>query len=98
MSTASALLALFGEDLIVTTSDTEMFYAGLVIDPGEDAATFLCVPLEDESMSGLDLLIASGVAYSAPEGLLKALWTSQIPMAGRITGPTGKEWQSVGIQ
>ncbi|HCU56713.1 MAG TPA: hypothetical protein DF984_00535 [Anaerolineaceae bacterium] len=82
MSTASALLALFGEDFIITAADLDAAYAGLVIDPGEGAATTLCVPLEDESMSGLDLLIASGVTYSAPEGFIESIMDISNPDGG----------------
>ena len=82
MSTASALLALFGEDLIVSPNDTDIAYAGLVIDPGEEEATTLCVPIEGESISGMDLLSTSGIAYSAPEGFVESIMDISNPDGG----------------
>lgn len=73
MSTASALLALFGGDFIVTRGDSTIAYAGLVIDSGQDAATAVCVPIEEADMDGFDLLTASGVAYAAPEGFIESI-------------------------
>lgn len=74
MSTASALLALFGEDLIISPLlSTDLAYAGLVIDPGEGEATTICVPLDNDSISGFDLLDASGADYSAPEGFVESI-------------------------
>lgn len=73
MSTASALLALFGGDLIVTAGEADTAYAGLVIDPGEGEATTLCVPIETADMDGFDLLSASGIPYSAPEGFVESI-------------------------
>lgn len=74
MSTASALLALFGGDYMVTADPTSAAYAGLVIDPGEGEATTVCVPLEGETtLSGLDLLAASGLLYNAPEGFVDSI-------------------------
>ena len=73
MSTAAALLALFGEDFIVTAKDDDVAYAGLVIDPGEGEVATACVPFEDEALSGMDLLAASGVTYAAPEGFVESI-------------------------
>lgn len=73
MSTASALLALFGRDWIVSHSSVAQSYAGLVIDPGESKATLVCVDLDDNSMNGLDLLDAAGISYSAPQGYVESI-------------------------
>ena len=73
MSTASALLTLFGGDFVVASRDPNIAFAGLVIDPGEGAPTAVCVPIEEAGMDGFDLLLASGVTYAAPEGFIESI-------------------------
>lgn len=74
MSTASALLALFGEDYLVQPGGPEAAnQAAIIIDPGEEEPQSACVEFTDESISGLDLLDASGFDYDAPDGFVSAI-------------------------
>ncbi len=74
MSTASALLALFGEDYLVQPSEPGAAnQAAIIIDPGEGDPQSACVEFTDESISGLDLLEASGFDYDAPDGFVSAI-------------------------
>ncbi|MDY6874122.1 MAG: prenyltransferase/squalene oxidase repeat-containing protein [Chloroflexota bacterium] len=74
MSTASALLALFGGDYLIQPKASNSFNtATIVIDPGEGDAQMACVEFTDESISGLDLLDASGFDYDVSEGFVNSI-------------------------
>jgi len=61
MSTASSMLALFGGDFLIPIRDLpNENYAAIVVDPGDGAAQSACVSLNEQSLSGFDLLEASG--------------------------------------
>jgi hypothetical protein len=90
MSTASALLALFGEDYLVQPEEpAAVNTAAIVIDPGEGDAQTACVEFTDESISGLDLLDASGFDYDAPDGFVSSIRALPTPKAKPIIGPIG---------
>ena len=82
MATTSALLALFGGDLVVSPSESGAPFAGLVIDPGDDDATLVCVPFEGDTMTGMDLLNASGIPHDAPEGFVESIMDISNPDGG----------------
>lgn len=74
MATASAMLALFGQDYIIKKSENELHdYAALVIDPGSGYAQTACVVVTDSSMNGYELLEASGLEYVVEEGFTKSI-------------------------
>lgn len=72
MSTASALLALFGGDYILPRT-TITPTAALLIDPGEGETQTACVPLAADTISGLELLDASGFEYDSQEGFINSI-------------------------
>lgn len=72
MATASALLALFGGDYILSGADTPPT-AALLIDPGEGETQTACVPLVGETITGLELLDASGFEYDSQEGFINSI-------------------------
>ena len=74
MSTASALLALFGSDYILQSNSTSAENtAAIIIDPGEGEAQTACVSFSDESISGLALLESSGFEYDNSEGFISSI-------------------------
>ncbi|QRN83704.1 hypothetical protein JR338_02820 [Chloroflexota bacterium] len=74
MSTASALLALFGGDLIMQPEDTTSTNtAAIIVDPGDGEAQSACVQLSEESMDGLTLLDSSGFEYDNAEGFINSI-------------------------
>jgi len=74
MSTASALIAaLNGDYLIHSSINEDVHFAGLVIDPGEGETQTACVRVEGDTLSGLELLDASGFTYDAPEGFVNSI-------------------------
>jgi hypothetical protein len=72
MSTASALLALFGGDYLVEPMP-ETAFAAVVVDPGEGEAQSACVQLDSDTISGLDLLDASGFEYDVEDGFVNSI-------------------------
>jgi hypothetical protein len=74
MSTASALIAaLNGDYLIHSSINEDVHFAGLIIDPGEGETQTACVRVEGDTLSGLELLDASGFTYDAPEGFVNSI-------------------------
>ncbi len=74
MSTASALLALFGEDYILQSDGTAAENtAAIIIDPGEGEAQTACVQFSEDSISGLTLLDSSGFEYDNSEGFIGSI-------------------------
>ena len=74
LSTTAALLAATSGDFLVTpAAPRETYYAGLVIDPGDGENTTVCVTFEEDSISGFDLLEASGVEYDTADGFLNSI-------------------------
>ncbi|MCB2203094.1 terpene cyclase/mutase family protein [bacterium] len=74
MSTASALLALFGGDYLVQPKTSNMVNTfGILIDPGDGEAQTACVDITDESLSGLDMLDASGFEYDVQDGFINSI-------------------------
>lgn len=72
MSTASALLALFGGDYLVAPM-RDNAYAALIVDPGDGQAQSACVPLDSDSISGMELLDASGFEYDSQDGFINSI-------------------------
>lgn len=72
MSTASALLALFGGDYLVSPLP-ETNYAAIIVDPGDGEAKSACVQLDADTISGMDLLDASGFEYDVEEGFINSI-------------------------
>lgn len=74
MSTSSALLALFGADYLIQKSEnTPQNYAAIMIDPGEDEVQTKCVEFSNPSITGFDLLDASGFEYTIQEGFTQSI-------------------------
>ncbi|MBG0786216.1 MAG: hypothetical protein H0S79_14060, partial [Anaerolineaceae bacterium] len=74
MSTASALLALFGGDLIMQAeSASEANTAAIIIDPGDGEAQSACVQFNEDSIDGLTLLDSSGFEYDNAEGFINSI-------------------------
>lgn len=74
MSTASSLLALFGEDYLTqSTENVSEHYAAIVIDSGDDETQTACVPFSGESISGIELLEGSGFSHEYEDGLINSI-------------------------
>ena len=99
MSTASALMALFGGDYLIKLSEMpEENYSAIVIDPEDSEVQNACVSFDEESITGLDLLEKSGIDYQTDQdGFLTSIMDISNP-----EGETnywsywywdGREWQ-----
>jgi len=74
MATTAAMIAALEGDYILEQQDQRTTgFAGLVIDPGEGEVRTACVELQNESITGLELLEASGYPYSSQSGFMDSI-------------------------
>lgn len=74
MATASAMLALFGEDFILQYDESvQTNTAAILIDSGEGVPQTACVQFSDDTISGLTLLDESGFEYDNQEGFINSI-------------------------
>lgn len=97
MATSSALLAVLSGNFLVTSPDPGEFnYAGLVVNPGNGEEQTACVAFLSESISGLELLDASGIAHESKDGFMNSLMDVSNPDGGTMYwsywGWDGREW------
>jgi prenyltransferase beta subunit len=99
LTTATALLALFGGDYILQPGEDGMMNdAALMIDPAEEGElqTF-CISFEEESISGLELLNLADIEVDAPEGFVNSIAGISNPDGGTMYWSywywNGREWK-----
>lgn len=85
MATSAALLAAVGGDYLVEMAEqTASKSAGLVVETDLGNVTTACVTIEDESISGLALLDASGIPYELQEGFMNSIMDRSNPPGGTM--------------
>jgi len=97
LSTTAALLAVLSGDLLIGSPlYGNLHYAGLVLDPGDGEVTTVCVPFDGDSLTGTELLEASGVAFDAQEGFMNSIMGIENPEGETLYWSywyfDGREW------
>ncbi|MDY6867747.1 MAG: prenyltransferase/squalene oxidase repeat-containing protein [Chloroflexota bacterium] len=97
LSTNAALMAALSSDYLVSAPvGKDTHYAALVIDPGDKAPTSICVPFEEESLTGFELLDTSGIEYELEEGFLTSIMGEGNPQGETLYWSywffDGREW------
>jgi prenyltransferase beta subunit len=72
-TTAALLAALSGDFLVTLPASSNTNYAGLIVDTGDGEVTTVCLPFEESSLTGLELLEASGLEYKAADGMITTI-------------------------
>ncbi|MFN2303815.1 MAG: hypothetical protein ACK2TV_08800, partial [Anaerolineales bacterium] len=74
MSTATALLAIYGDDFILSFADRpKTNFAIVFVDPVISPIQSACVEFSGETISGLELLDSSGFSYDYQEGFINQI-------------------------
>jgi prenyltransferase beta subunit len=85
MSTSTALMAALSGDYLVTPPGSENNnFAGLVIVPNIDNVKTACIKFSQESISGLELIDESGIAYEAQDGFMNSIMDIVNPDGGTM--------------
>jgi hypothetical protein len=97
MSTAAALLAIFGEDYIFSTDELLIGnHASIIVIPSDEEIYADCVEFEAESISGLELLQLSNFPYDNSEGFISDIMGITNPNGGTNYWSywrwNGREW------
>jgi hypothetical protein len=97
MATTTGALAALGGDYLILPAETEAVNAaGLVIQTNQDEVTTACIPFDGETISGLDLLDASGISYELQDGFMNSIMNLANPQGGTMYWSywrwNGREW------
>ncbi|MDF1518885.1 MAG: prenyltransferase/squalene oxidase repeat-containing protein [Brevefilum sp.] len=97
MATTASLLALFDGSYLVTPPETKP-YTALIIDPNQQGEIITkCIPLNEDTTSGMTLLDSSGLTVDSEGGFINAIEGFKNPKNGTLYWSywywDGREWQ-----